>query len=370
MRRSWLFFFLSATSLIIGCLKAPVPVVKVHGVPTHDDPTFHLPRSILVDFKDGITQAQVEAFDQEWGVHLHFNSIEGPLDGVTIATDVDDVDAVLARVRQSDLVEAAEALSEYRALFIPNDPDFEKQWNFKMIDVPRSWDISRGKGVVVAVLDTGIAYEDYREFRQVPDLKGIRFAAGYNFIEDSEHANDDHGHGTHVAGTIAQATDNSVGVAGIAFEATLMPVKVLDHFGRGNAADIADAIRFAADHGANVINMSLGGGAYSRAIENAIAYARKKGVTIVCAAGNTGGEGIQYPAAYQGAVAVGAVGPHGTRAPYSSYGRELDIAAPGGINHGAKPAVFCKTRSIRRILRNPSMLIIRGRVWRPRTWPQ
>jgi serine protease len=116
----------------------------------------------------------------------------------------------------------------------------------------------------------------------------------------------------------------------VAFEATLMPVKVLNHFGGGTTADIADAIRFAADKGAKVINMSLGGGGYSQVMASAVEYARKKGVTVVAAAGNGGRARVEFPAAYPGAVAVSAVGPEGTLAPYSSYGKELDIAAPGG----------------------------------------
>jgi serine protease len=133
-----------------------------------------------------------------------------------------------------------------------------------------------------------------------------------------------------VAGTIAQATNNGEGVAGVAFEAAIMPVKVLDHFGGGTSADIADAIRWAADHGANVINMSLGGGGRSAVMEKAVEYARKKGVVVVCAAGNGGRGIVEYPAAYPGSVAVAAVGPSGQRAPYSSWGKELDVAAPGG----------------------------------------
>jgi serine protease len=308
------------------------------------------PGGIVVDFKDGTTEAEFDAWEAEWGVNLEFNSVEGEHTGVTIAQGVEDVDAVLARILQNPAVESAEPLRIYsvppgeEALtemdssleedskdgYTPNDPDYPKQWNFRMIHMPSAWKESRGKGVVVAVLDTGIAYEDHDDFKQVPDLKGAKFKKGYDFVNDDEHANDDHGHGTHVAGTIAQATNNGQGVAGVAFDATLMPVKVLNHFGSGTSADIAEAIRFAADNGANVINMSLGGGGYSKVMADAVEYARKKGVTVVAAAGNAGRPRVEFPAAYPGAVAVAAVGPGGSRAPYSSYGKELDIAAPGG----------------------------------------
>lgn len=286
--------------------------------------------AIVVDFKDGTTKAEFDAWEADWGVDLELNSVESSDEALTLAVGIDDVEGVLARIRQNPNVEAAEPLMEVRASFTPNDPKYAEQWNLRMIDMPKAWERNHGKGVVVAVLDTGIAYEDHDDFKQVPDLKGVKFVKGFDFVNDDEHANDDHGHGTHVAGTIAQATNNKEGVAGVAFEATLMPVKVLNHFGGGTTADIADAIRFAADKGANVINMSLGGGGYSQVMASAVEYARKKGVTVVAAAGNGGRARVEYPAAYPGAVAVSAVGPDGVLAPYSSYGKELDIAAPGG----------------------------------------
>ncbi len=305
---------------------------------------------LVVDFKDGTTQAEIDAWEREWGVDLTFNSLEGPRSGVAIAQVEGGLsETLLTRIRQHPAVESAEPLRVYavppgeRAVvfdaaapdvsgegFTPNDPEYPRQWNLRMIHMPQAWKQSRGKGVVVAVLDTGVAYEDHGDFKQVQDLKGIRFKQGYDFVNDTVPANDDHGHGTHVAGTIAQATNNGQGVAGVAFEATIMPVKVLNHFGSGTSADISDAIRFAADNGAQVINMSLGGGGYSRVMEDAVMYARNKGVTVVAAAGNAGRNRVEYPAAYKGAVAVSAVGPDGSRAPYSSYGKELDIAGPGG----------------------------------------
>lgn len=319
--RMWLFVALLGLAACSSERSGPAQEVN---------PSDEVPGQIVVDFKDGVTQAQIDAWEKAWGVDLTFNSIEGPKNGVAIASGVADVDATLAKIRQDPNVESAEPMLSVHADFAPNDPEYAKQWNLKLIDMPKAWDLSHGKGVTVAVIDTGIAYENFQDFRQVPDLKGVRFAKGYDFVNDTEHADDDHGHGTHVAGTIAQATNNGEGVAGIAFEATLMPLKVLNHFGTGTSADIADAIRFAADHGAQVINMSLGGGSYSSVMASAVAYARKKNVTVVAAAGNGGRAKVEFPAAYPGAVAVGAVGPTREKAPYSSWGKELDLVAPGG----------------------------------------
>jgi serine protease len=317
-----------------------------------DDMAFHSRNRIVVDFVDGTSQEKIDELEKSFGVDLTLADVEEGIDSSISVGEVNDGDeeALLNKIRENDLVEVAEPLmtysipplevdvasSQFSPLkgtgdgFIPDDPLFAKQWNLEMIHMPKAWKMTRGKGVVVAVLDTGIAWENFDDFRQVPDLRDVKFAPGYDFVNQDVHANDDHGHGTHVAGTIAQATNNGEGVAGIAFEATLMPIKVLDHFGSGNSAAISDAIRWAADHGAKVINMSLGGGGRSEVMAHAVEYARAKGAVVVCAAGNNGRGIVEFPAAYPGSVAVGAVGPNGAKAPYSSWGKELDIAAPGG----------------------------------------
>lgn len=347
---------LGLSLLAVGCFKssdaekrAPNdltrPGYRTSDLP--DDERFHFEKRVVVDFVDGTTKAQFDAIEQDWGVDLELADEEEGVDSaITVSQgEVEDVDRLLARIRaRTDVVEVAEPLMRFEASYVPNDPDYGKQWNLKMIEMPKAWDETKGKGVIVAVLDTGIAYEDYEDFRRVPDLKGVKFAEGYDFVGNDRHPNDDHGHGTHVAGTIAQATNNGEGVAGVAFEATLMPVKVLDHFGSGNSAAISDAVRWAADHGAKVINMSLGGGGRSAVFENAVAYARKKGVVVVCAAGNTGRGQVEFPAAYPASVAVAAVGPSGAKAPYSSFGKELDIAAPGGDKtQGAEAGILQNT---------------------------
>ncbi len=181
--------------------------------------------------------------------------------------------------------------------------------------------------MTVAVIDTGIT--------KVRDLQETKFVKGYDFVNDRETATDDNGHGTHVAGTIAQSTNNNYGVAGIAYEANLMPLKVLSSYGGGTVADIAEAIKFAADNGADVINMSLGGGGESQLMKQAIEYAHKKGVAIIAAAGNENANGASYPARYPYVIGVSAVGPDGEKAPYSNFGAGVDISAPGGSEAGS-----------------------------------
>lgn len=284
----------------------------------------------LADAPDLATElAELDEAEPE---SFRFNSVLGGQDGIALGdvADGESLDAAMARLRLDPRVRSVEPLVEAKALWAPNDPKYALQWNLKAIGADKAWEQSRGKGVVVAVIDTGVAYRAQGEWKQVPDLAKTKFVPGYDFVNDTDTPVDDNGHGTHVAGTVAQSTDNGEGVAGVAFEAAIMPLKVLDASGAGNSADIVEAIRWAADHGANVINMSLGGGAPSQMMADAIAHARKKGVTVVAAAGNASREVVEFPAAYEGVIAVSATRFDGQLAPYSSFGEEVDIAAPGG----------------------------------------
>ena len=227
-------------------------------------------------------------------------------------------------------VEYAEPNYVYRAFMTPNDTYYSYQWHMPMINMESAWDQSTGSGVVVAVIDCGVAYENYGSFAQAPDLAGTNFVTGYDFVNNDSHPNDDEGHGTHVTGTIAQTTNNNLGVTGVAFNCSIMPVKVLDGNGDGYLTDIADGIIYAADNGADVINMSLGGSSTSSTLQNACTYAYNAGVTIVCAAGNAGTSTPQYPASYSTCISVSAVRFDSTLAYYSSYGSNIDITAPGG----------------------------------------
>ena len=213
--------------------------------------------------------------------------------------------------------------------FTPNDPYFSFQWHMPLIQAPQAWDVSTGQNVLIAVLDTGVAYEDFGNFRRAPDLGTTRFVSGYDFINSDSHANDDQGHGTHVAGTIAQSTNNAQGVAGVAFNASLMPVKVLDGRGQGSHDAIAQGIVYAADRGARIINLSLSGRTGSSTLAEAVDYAASKGSLVVAAAGNSGSR-VEYPAAYESVLAVGAVGFDRRRVDYSNFGSQIDLVAPGG----------------------------------------
>ncbi len=257
-----------------------------------------------------------------------------------VQTRGERVDDVLARYRGRVDVEYAEPNIILEMYTAPNDPHYSYQWNLHNsvggMRAESAWDISEGAGAIVAVLDTGIAYENYSQsslnkYYLAPDLAGTQFVPGYDFINNDSHPNDDQGHGTHVAGTIAQSTNNALGAAGVASKAKLMPIKVLDSRGYGTASVLANGIRFAADNGAHVINLSLGAPSGSQTILDAIAHAYNKGVTIIAATGNDGTGSLSYPAAYNDYVmAVGATRYDEARAPYSNFGVGIDVVAPGG----------------------------------------
>jgi subtilisin family serine protease len=242
---------------------------------------------------------------------------------------------VLRRLKTDPRVVWAEPNGYVQAAWLPNDPLFSRQWNFRQIKLRRAWRRAQGRGVVVAVVDTGVAYSRYFDgtfrYRRLPDFNRTRFVPGYDFVNRNSYPHDDNGHGSHVAGTIAQSTNNGRGVAGVAFQASIMPVKVLDSGGFGTFADVADGIRWAADNGADVINLSLGSSGSSSAMREAADYARKRrNVVVVAAAGNGGQAGLSYPAAYSSVISVGATDYNKALTWYSQYGKGLDLVAPGG----------------------------------------
>ena len=239
--------------------------------------------------------------------------------------------------------------------YIPRDPGLsgerggwqQLQWNFLAgvgVDAPDAWqhliDLHHpgGRGVIVAVLDTGVAYQTRKRFRRSPDFARGDFVKGWDFVDDDRYPNDENGHGTHVASTIGERTGNSIGVTGLAYGAKIMPVRVLDRFGAGDSVDITAGIRYAVRHGADVINLSFEfDDGYRQVTASeipdilaALRYARRHNVVVVAAAGNQSRTTVAYPARYDSVIGVGATTEHGCRAEYSNAGRGLDLMAPGG----------------------------------------
>jgi Subtilisin-like serine proteases len=229
----------------------------------------------------------------------------------------------MQELRSSPNVEYVEPNYVVKAQSVPNDPYYGLQWGTQMIKAESAWDklnlVSRAK-VTVAVLDTGVnsSHEDLKD----------SIVSGYDFADDKQDTNDLVGHGTHVAGIVAAQTDNGIGITGIAKNCKIMPVKVLDDDGNGSDANIIEGIKYATDHGAQVINMSLGGPGESDALQDAINYATSHGVNVVVAAGNENGA-IDTPGNCKGVITVGAIDRDGERASYSNFGTKLDVVAPG-----------------------------------------
>ena len=288
-----------------------------------------LPGVVAIDLDDDLSDAQLSAFSGEVGVSLEPSSV------LTAATRIHRVTvpkgrvaALIARLRGDSRVEHVEPVAKVYARWVPDDPLLEKQWHMHRVAAPQAWQYATGRGVTVAVVDTGVACEDHNPFTKGSDLADTWCRTGFNFVNNTPHANDDNGHGTHVAGTIAQSTNNHLGATGLAFRARLLPVKVLSAQGWGTTVAVADGIRFAADAGAHVINLSLGGARASQIMLDAIRYARSKGAIVIAAAGNNGRK-VEYPGAFDEVVAVSATNADDKLARFSSRGSQVDIAAPG-----------------------------------------
>ena len=259
---------------------------------------------------------------------------------------------MIKALRARDDVLTADLNYIRQPLLAPDDPHYSLQWNYPLINLPQAWDITTGSAnVIVAVVDTGVNMTH-------PDLTANLLTSGYDFISDPISADDGDGidnnpddpgdrsdggfgsyHGTHVAGTIAAVSDNAVGVSGIAWNSKIMPLRVSGLFGASDF-DIIQAVRYAAGlsnvshtvpaQKADIINISLGGGGRSTALQQAFSEVDAAGVIVVAAAGNGGIEENNYPAAYDTVISVGAVGPDKGYAIYSSFGSTIDVAAPGG----------------------------------------
>ncbi len=333
-----------------ACSEAPpAPGQSVTGSAVEEQ-WLTIPGELVVRFASGVSEEEQMGFLDARGLTLkrrHFDP-EFVTVGLPDGGSEDDIAAVLSG---DEVVASVEEIPLQFPLDAPepNDPYFYGQrWNFSMVQALQAWEKTRGVGVIVAVIDTGVAFENYESFRRGPDFTPSQFVYPRNEFDATTHPNDDWGHGTHIAGTIAEATNNGLEAAGLAPDALIMPVKacgwVVEQGKYGCPMNVvADAIDWATVHGADVINLSLGGTAPSTSLQRAaIERAQSAGIVVVASSGNGGQDLIgdselYYPAALPGVIAVGATDSKGVRASYSNYGtspedpeRNLDLVAPGG----------------------------------------
>jgi serine protease len=293
--------------------------------------------------------------------NLKLNSLVNHITKNNVSADkrlakLETIQTILAMRARSDVLYAEPNYIRKALAITPNDEYYGLQWHYPLIYLPEAWDlIPAGTGsVVVAVVDTGVLMAH-------PDLSSQLTSDGYDFIDDPEMANDGDGrddnpndpgdklhngvssfHGTHVSGTIAAATDNGSGVAGVAWRTNtkIMPLRALGLNGEGTSFDIIEAVKYAAglsnvsgllpDQKADIINLSLGGSASSKAEQDVYDQVRANGVIVVAAAGNDGSNTPLYPASYSSVISVSAVDSNAELTSYSNYGATIDVAAPGG----------------------------------------
>jgi serine protease len=317
--------------------------VALAAVPAAASAGGYVPGEVIVRYEEGTSAGAEDALEQATGT-VSEQAIPGGSEQLEIE-DGESVRETIAELEADRRV--AYAVPNWRAhaaATTPNDPGFRLQWNLFDdwgIGMPEAWELAEGlgapggRGAVVAVLDSGVAFESRGRFKRAPDLRRSTFVRPFDFIDRDRHPNDSFGHGTHVSGTIAQTTGNRLGTAGIAYNAKIMPLRVLDDEGSGDSAAIARAIRYAARYRADVINLSLEFPSEVRASEipdviSALRRARRAGAVVVAAAGNQADFDVAYPARASSVIAVGATTITGCQADYSNAGDDLDVAAPGG----------------------------------------
>ncbi|BBJ28280.1 S8 family serine peptidase [Athalassotoga saccharophila] len=307
----------------------------------------YVPGQIIVGFKSGIRPNTLSLYPSPFKYNivstLQTPNYEVNASLITVSTSVE---RAIDYFKSLPNVAYAEPNYIVHALSIPNDPDFGKQWYLQNIEAPQAWNVSTGANtVIVAVVDTGVSSTH-------PDLQNI-LVPGYNFVNNTTNTMDDFGHGTFVAGIIDADTNNGVGIAGINWggpnSTKIMPIVVLGPDGSGSVYNVSEGIIYSVEHGAKVINLSLGGPNYTQTEELACQYAYNNNVVVVAAAGNNSSNTLDYPAAFPTVIPVASVAPSGssyTLAYYSNYSSTV-ICAPGGqMNSQNDPnGVFSTTYS-------------------------
>ncbi|MDR6225346.1 S8 family peptidase [Desmospora profundinema] len=274
---------------------------------------------VIVKFKDDVNKSEKASINGEMDAKTVSHNEQIGFDVVEVDGPVEEA---IEEYNENSDVEFAEPNYIAEAYFEPNDPEYSKQYALQIVEAPKAWDVTKGsQDVKVAILDTGVDYNH-------EDLAG-KVEKGGDYIDNDQDPMDEQGHGTHCAGIAAAATDNGIGIAGMAPDVTIYAVRVLDANGSGSYDAIAKGIIDAADAGSDVISMSLGGSQGSRTLEEAVNYAHEQGSVVVAAAGNSSTNAPSYPAYYENAIAVAATDENDRLANFSNYGDWVDVAAPG-----------------------------------------
>lgn len=282
----------------------------------------HVSGRLLVQSRLGANPASVNAAMNRAGAHVAntINRLNVTVLQVPEAA-ADQVSAALMKTGLFTFVEQ-DFVARGGATVTPNDPNFPSQWHLPAISAPSAWSVTTGAaGATIAIIDSGVDNTH-------PDLTS-KLVAGWNFLTGTSSTMDDLGHGTAVAGTAAAASNNGVGVTGVAWGNMIMPLVVLDSSDYASYSNIASAITYAADHGARIINISIGGSSASSTLQSAVDYAWNKGAVIFASAMNNSTSTPYYPAACNNVVAVSATESNGTLASFSNYGSWVDLSAPG-----------------------------------------
>ena len=307
---------------IVALIAVTAALLALFSSRSHAAPPDSTEVQILVKPKHAMTEVALHAILSSKGAAQH--GTVTALGVRIIRVPAKAAEHLLDALKNHADVEYAEPDFVAEAIGTANDPYYTSgsEWHLAKIQAPTAWDITTGtSGVVIAVIDTGANYSH-------PDLSG-KLLVGYDFVNGDSDPSDDNGHGTAVSGTAAPATNNSIGVAGIAWVNPILPVKVLGANGSGTYSGIANGITYAADRGARILNMSLGGTSSSRTLQDAVNYAWNKNCVLIAAAGNNGNNTPVYPAACSNVVAVSATNSSDTLPTWSNYGSYVDVSAPG-----------------------------------------
>ena len=298
------------------------PVTNIRPLPAIFATGPYVPNELIVRFKNSIRDTRIDECLQ--GVDVNTISRIEELRAMVLEINSGNVANVynhilncagVLYVEPDFLLQAADT--------VPNDPNWGIQYGLVNIRASQGWDLTTGStSVTIAIVDTGVDLGHL-------DLAG-KLVAGYDFVNSDTNPQDDNGHGTHVAGIAAAISNNGAGIAGVSWGAHIMPVKVLNDKAGGSYSNVAQGTIWAANHGAQVINLSLGGGVPSSVMEDAINYAHSKGVVVVAAAGNSGSNFVLYPARYPNVIAVASTNSSNNWAG-SNYGPEIDLSAPGAL---------------------------------------